>query len=180
MRKAISHRTEGIADLIIANVSAYPSWVELEEARSYGASLTRATSSFFPKPSFPVSTKQGHYFYTSGTSSDMSGSNNDKQKPQVVVQKLGDFPYDSREYRLVVHHLPSQQHQPWIYSLDVDIEWRWEKGVKLPLHNQSLVARRDRMLAVCSFLQNDYCKSKNASLLAFLLAFTRRPCANQV
>ena len=51
---------------------------------------------------FPVTTCTKHCFSTA-TGDDTSS----KDKPHIVLQKLGDFPYGSREYRLVVQSLPS-------------------------------------------------------------------------
>lgn len=78
--------------------------------RAHYHACLRVTGTFFPEPSFPANTQHVRYFSTSGNSGDGSGSETSK-KPQVVLQKLGDFPYGSREYRLVVQQLPPQQQQ---------------------------------------------------------------------
>lgn len=67
-----------------------------DKLRTFGscrAEFPLATS-YATKSSMIPTLKRYHFFST--TSVDSSN------KPQVVVQKLGDFPYGSREYRLVV------------------------------------------------------------------------------
>ena len=62
---------------------------------------------FLPSPFLaanPVVTCTQHYCFSTTTAGD--------NEPQMVLQKLGDFPYGSREYRLVVQHEGSSSSDP--------------------------------------------------------------------